>query len=63
MASTNSSTVIFGGALSGSGSLSGSENSGVSTTPGYTTIAFTPVSHRSTAIASENTDSAAFDAS
>ena len=38
-------------------------NSGVSTTPGYTTSTLTPSPQRSIAIASENTASAAFDAS
>ena len=38
------------------GSLSGIWKSGVSTTPGYTTSTLTPVSQRSIAIASENTD-------
>ncbi len=45
------------------GSLSGCVNSGVSTTPGYTTSTLTSSPQRSIAIASENTDSADFDAS
>ena len=62
MASTATETGSAATGRSGT-SLSGRVNSSVSITPGYTTMTLMPSSHRSTAIASENAVSAAFEAS
>src|SRR6185295_5353114 len=61
--SCTSSPTVMNSTGAVNGSLSGWVKSGVSTTPGYTTSTLMPSSQRSMAIASENTDSAAFDAS
>src|SRR4051812_33490369 len=61
--SCTSSPTVMNSTGAVNGSLSGCVKRGVSTTPGYTTSTLMLSSQRSIAIASENTDNAAFDAS